>query len=162
MAYEQIEQHLLALGIAVLGGGTHAATPDDDPVWRQIGPQQGAYVPSVVRWLVARFGGFAFPEGGYYFDPHLDKDVEVGWFLRHEELLETFAATRDSLPADILPITNDGGDNHLAVGIGPMNAGIVYVHIHDAPTDKNLYWASDSIEAFLCLLHGERADRHAS
>lgn len=153
MAYEDIEKHLVELGVAPFSQGRQV--PVEDEVWSQVGPQAGAHVPKVVRWLFTRFGGFDFPDGVFYFDPRYQKDVMVGWFFDEEELLQTFEDTRDALPADVVPISNDGGDNHLAVGVGSRNSGIVYFHVHDAPVDAQLYIVSDSIEQFLASLHRE-------
>lgn len=153
MAYEDIEQHLLGLGITPLGAGGHV--PVGGEVWGEVGSQDGAHVPEVVRWLFHRFGGSRFPEGAFYHDPRYKVDVMLGWLLDESEILETFEATRDALPDDVVPISNDGADNHLAVGTGPGNRGVVYFHVHDAPLDANLYVVDDSIEHFLASLHRE-------
>ncbi len=153
MAYEEIEQHLLELGIAPLDAGGHV--PVGEGVWGEVGPQGGGHVPEVVRWLFRRFGGSRFPEGAFYHDPRYGQDVMLGWLLDESELLEVFEATRGALPDDVVPISNDGADNHLAVGVGPENHGVVYFHVHDAPLDANLYVVDDSAEHFLASLHRE-------
>jgi hypothetical protein len=153
VGYEQIEAHLTDLGAAPLGG--RAAGPMDEGVWPEIGERTGGDAPEALLWLSRRFDGFRFPDGAFYHDPRYERDVMVGWFLDGTELLETFEDTRDSLPDDVVPIANDGGDNHLAVGVGARNAGKVYYHIHDAPTDSRLYPLSDSIDDFLMSLHRE-------
>lgn len=153
MGYEQIEVHLADLGAAPLG--SRAVGPMDERVWREIGERTGGDAPETLLRLSRRFDGFRFLGGAFYRDLRYNRDVMVGWFLDGTELLETFEDTRDSLPEDVVPITNDGGDNHVAVGVGPRNAGKVYFHIHDAPTDSRLYLLSDSIEEFLMSLHRE-------
>lgn len=153
MAYEQIEAHLVELGVAPLGN--RASAPMNDRVWREIGDRTGGKVPEVLSWMSQRFDGFRFPNGAFYHDPRYGQDVMVGWFLDRVGLLETFEDTREALPHDIVPIGNDGSDNHLAIGVGPCNSGIAYFHIHDAPTDSRLYLVSASIEQFLLSLHRE-------
>jgi hypothetical protein len=153
VAFEEIEKHLVDLGVEPLGGGGHV--PVGDEVWGEVAPQGGAHVPEVLRRLFARFGGFRFPEGALYHDPRYGGDVMVGWFLDGQEMLEAFEDTRDALPENVVPVSNDGGDNHLAVGVGPDNSGVVYFHVHDAPAGSNLYVVDDSVEHFLASLHRE-------
>ncbi len=154
MSYENIEKHFQDLGIKPVKGSN---VPVDDAVWNQIAPQGGAHVPKVVRWLLTHFAGNTFFEDVFYFNPRRQKDVLFGdWFLDQTELLETFEWTREVLPDDVVPISDDGGNNHLAVGVGAENSGGVYVHIHDALLDRHLYVVDDSIEHFLISLHREQ------
>jgi hypothetical protein len=153
MAFAHIEKHLLAIGIAPLGNEGYV--PMRDEVWDQLGPNGGAYVPSVIRWLAARFGGFCFPGGVFYFDPHCQADAMIGWFFDERELLDVFEWTRETLPDDVVPISDDGGDNHLAIGVGEANAGVVYFHKHDALLGEHLDVVHPSIEDFLMSLHRE-------
>ncbi|MGW4057783.1 SMI1/KNR4 family protein [Amycolatopsis sp. NPDC004747] len=156
MEYEQIEAHLADLGITSLGDS--APAPTDKQVWREISERTGGETPDMLSRLSQRYNGFRFPNGAFYHDPCYGHDVMVGWFLDSAELLQTFEDTRDTLPDDVVPIANDGSDNHLAIGVGPSNSGVIYFHIHDAPTDSHLYRLSDSVEHFLLSLHREDGD----
>jgi hypothetical protein len=153
MRYEEIENHLIELGIEPLTAEGYV--PFGDEVWSRVAPQSGAYVPDAVRKLCARFGGFGFADGAFYHDPESGSDQMAGWFLDGPEMLEAFDAYGEVLPEGVVPITNDGMDNHLALGVGPSNSGVVYFHIHDAPLDEHLYVVNDSVEDFLMSLHRE-------
>lgn len=151
--FADLEQHLLSLRLRPLRGEHFAPTSDE--VWSRLSPGGNAHVPEVVRWFTSRFGGCLFDEGAFYFDPKVKRDVMVGWFLEEKELLSALEAYSESLPADVVLLTNDGGDNHLAVGVGAANSGVVYFHLHDAPLDRNLYVIDESIEHFFRALHRE-------
>jgi hypothetical protein len=153
MQYEDIERHLTELGIEPFSPKGYA--PVGDEVWGRVAPQSGAHVPEVARRLFARFGGSHFPEGVFYHDPEDGGDAALGWFLGGPDMLQAFDAYGEVLPEDVVPITNDGMDNHLALGVGPSNSGVVYFHIHDAPLDEHLYVVNDSVEDFLMSLHRE-------
>lgn len=152
MAFEDIERHLVALGISPCTAGGFSCV--DDALWREVAPG-GAHVPDGLRWFFSRFGGSSFPGGVFYVDPRYGEDVMVGWFLDEAELRDAFESTRDDLPDDVVPIANDGGDNHLAAGVGPANSGVVYFRVHDAPLDRRLYIIDASFERFLRSLHRE-------
>lgn len=153
MAYEAIEKHLVEIGIAPLGGGEF--TPIGGGIWDELELPEGARMPEVIQWFFERFGGSRFPEGVFYDDPKYGRDVMVGWFLDESELRDAWEATREELPADVVPIANDGGDNHVAIGVGAGNGGVVYFHVHDAPEGANLYEIDRSAEHFLASLHRE-------
>lgn len=153
MRYEDIENHLVGLGIEPLTPQGYVQVGDE--VWGRVAPEAGAHVPDVIRKLYERFGGFRFPEGAFYYDPEVGGDVMAGWFLDGPEILDAAEAYGEVLPEDVLPISNDGMDNHLALGVGPRNSGVVYYHVHDAPLDEQLYVVNDSVEDFLMSLHLE-------
>lgn len=150
MAFEDLEAHLVSLGIAPLGERFEPIPPE---VWQAIEAEAGGAFPDVVRWLFARFGGFSFAGGVFYFDPRQQAEEMVGWFLGAAELASEFEWTRESLPPDLVPLVDDGAGNFVCVGVGPGNAGTVWFYLHDAPTDRRLYPIADSIEGFLRSLH---------
>ncbi len=153
MTYENIDQHLRAIGLERKDQPSRARVGDE--VWASIAAQVGAPIPGLLRWLFDRLDAFEFSESIFYLDPRYRADVMVGWFFDGDELPETFEDTRDALPVDILPISDDGGGNHLAVGLGEKNAERVYFHIHDSPLGEHLYLINDSLEQFLLSLHKE-------
>lgn len=71
----------------------------------------------------------------------------------HRWLIGGIHASKETTTEVLL--SNDGGDNHLAVGVGPANSGVVYFYLHDAPLDRNLYVIDESFEHFLGALHRE-------
>jgi SMI1-KNR4 cell-wall len=152
MAYDDIEAHLSALGIVPL---TDLFEPIGEDTWRAIETASGGEFPEVVRWLFDRFGGFRFDESVYYHDHRRQAKALVGWFLDGVELTEAYESTRASLPANIVPLANDGNDNFVCVGVGPDNAGTVSFYLHDLPTERRHYRLSDSMENFLRALHRE-------
>lgn len=151
--FTDLERHLLSLGVAPLRGDHFV--PTSAGVWARLKLPPDARVPEALRWFVARFGGCKFRGGAFYLDAKAGGDVMVGWFLDEEKLVSTCEAYRESLPAEVVLLSNDGGDNHLAVGVGPANSGVVYFHLHDAPLDRNLYVIDESFEHFLGALHRE-------
>jgi hypothetical protein len=152
MAFDDIEAHLSALGIAPL---TDLFEPIGEDTWRAIEAASGGQFPEVVRWLFDRFGGFRFNETVYYHDHRRQAKALIGWFLDAVELTEAYEATRASLPPNIVPLANDGYDNLVCVGIGHDNAGTVSFYLHDLPTERRHYRLSESIENFLRSLHRE-------
>src|SRR5262245_46165828 len=154
MAFEDLEAHLIAIGISpphnpFKPDEVAVWKPIDASVWKPIEVEAGSAFPDVVRWLFARFGSFSFrPMGAYYFDPRYRSDVMLGWFLDAKELADVFEYTRENTPRDVVPLFNDGGDNFVCVRVGE-GAGDVWFSIHDAPLDKRLYKIHDSIETFL-------------
>ena len=145
MRYEALEQHLRSLGAAT-------GEPVDDAVWRELGPDGGAYVPDVLRWLFGRFAGSGLACAGYA-DPTTGRDVPFGFLLGPDALLSVHGDTREVLPDDVVPIEDDSSGNHLAVGVGRANAGQVFCYVHDAFLDENLYRVHDALEPFLFALH---------
>jgi len=115
----------------------------------------GRHVPDSVRRFFARYGGASFSQGIFFYDSRARKDAMFGWFMDATEMIEAFNDTRGVLPDDVVPIANDGADNHVSVGVGPANAGVVYFHVHDAPLDDNLYVLAGSFQQFLRSLHPE-------
>lgn len=152
MAFEDIEAHLFALGIAPL---TEQFEPIDIETWQGIEAASGGEFPEVVRWMFMRFGGFRFNESAYYYDRRRHTKAMIGWFLDGPELIEAFESTRASLPPDIVPLANDGSDNFVCVGVGGDSAGVVSFYLHDLPAGRRHYQLADSVEDFLQSLHRE-------
>lgn len=149
--FSSVEQHLLSLGIAPLRGQDFVGFGDE--VWDRLGLSAKARIPDVVRRVAARFGGFKFRGGARWLHPRKKREVLLGWFLDGAGLVTEQADYQEALPRDVVLLENDGGDNHLAVGVGPANHGKVYVHVHDAPRNRNLELVDESIEHFLLSLH---------
>jgi hypothetical protein len=153
MAFAQIERHLLEIGIK-------RSTPVADAVQQQIESAIGFPLPPTMKWLLSRFGGFKLSGPVFYFDPRAGEDVMLGWFLGPDELLDAVDSFGEALPADVLAIANDGSDSLLCVGVGPVNAGVVFFYehgrgvVHDGP-DSPLYRVADSLGQFLLSLHRE-------
>jgi hypothetical protein len=152
MAFEDIEAHLFALGIAPL---TDQFEPIGAETWGAIEAASGGEFPEVVRWLFARFGGFRFDDSAYYLDRRRQTKALLGWFLDAAELTEAFEWTRVSMPHDMVPVANDGNNNFVCVGVGAENRGVVSFYIHNLPTDRRHYRLADSVEDFLHSLHRE-------
>ena len=150
MAFAELEQHLLDLGIAPLRG---EPDPVPEDVWRAIEEDAGGAFPEAARWWFGRFGGARFPEGDVVYPDPRSGDVTVGWLLDGDLLREAYDDTREVLPADVVPFSDDGAGNQLCVGIGDHNRGVVYFHIHDAPLDRALYTVAGDFERFLRSLH---------
>lgn len=150
MAYDDLERSLLALGIAPLSG---ASTPVTDEIWQAIEEDAGGEFPPAVRWWFARFGGARFPEGDVVYSDPRDGDVTAPLFLDGSELRDAYDDTREVLPADVVPFSDDGAGNRLCVGIGDDNRGRVFFHVHDAPLDRAVHLVDDDFEHFLRSLH---------
>lgn len=155
MAFADLEQHLRDLGF----------TPSDAPfspaldgTLDEIEDRSGGELPEVARWLLVRFTGASSATGAFYADPRYQTGVMLGWFLGRDELIDAFETTRERLPADVVPIANDGGDNYLCVGVGAGNAGAVSFLVHDAPDVPERpahYPIAPAIEPFLRGLYAE-------
>lgn len=152
MAFEDLEEHLVALGITPLDEELEPIGPE---IWQAIEAKVGGAFPDVVRWLFTRFGGFSFAQGAYYPDRRAGAEAMFGWFLAGAELIDTFESTRESMPEDVVAIANDGGDNLVCVGVRDDNRGVVSFYLHDAPIDRRLYRLAASVEDFLRSLHRE-------
>lgn len=150
MAFEDLEEHLAELGIAPLDDEFASIDPR---TWQSIEARAGGAFPAVVRWLFTRYGGFSFEHGAYYPDKHADTEAMFGWFVGGAELADSFESTRESMPRDVVPIANDGGDNFVCVGVGDGNRGQVSFYLHDAPDGQQLYPLAKSVEDFLHSLH---------
>jgi hypothetical protein len=150
MAFEDIEAHLFALGIAPL---SDQFEPIAAETWGAIEAASGGAFPEVVRWLFTRFGGFRFDDSAYYNDRRRQTKAIIGWFLDAAELTEAFEWTRASMPHNMVPLANDGNNNFVCVGVGAEHAGVVSFYLHDLPTDRRHYRLADSIEDFLRSLH---------
>lgn len=151
MAFEDLERHLIALGIAPTG---EAFAPIDADVVAAIERHAGGRFPDVMTWFFGRFGGSRFDDGALYVDPTGGEEVMIGWFLDGKELADAFEAFAEVLPPGVVPIADDGGDNMLCVGIGDDNRGTVYFHPHDRPRPAT-YQVAPAIEAFMHSLHRE-------
>lgn len=150
MAFDELEQHLRGLGIAPLTG---KATPITPEVWGAIEDDAGGRFPDVVRWCFERSPGAEFPDSDVVYSDPLVGEVSAPLFLDGDELRDAYDYTREALPADVVPISDDGSGNSLCVGIGDENRGVVYFYFHDAPLDRNLHVVTDDFEHFVRSLH---------
>jgi len=152
MAFEDLEAHLQALGIAPL---SDQFEPIADETWQAIEAAAGGAFPEVVRWLFTRFGGSRFDDSTYYNDRRRQSKALFGWFVDAAELTEAFERTRGSMPDDMVPLANDGHGNFVCVSLGPDNAGVVSFYLPRLSTDRRHYRLADSVEDFLRSLHRE-------
>jgi len=152
MAFEDLEAHLVALGIAPL---SDVFEPIADETRQAIEDATGGAFPEVVRWLFTRFGGSRFDDSTFYNDRRRHSKALFGWFLDAAELTEAFERTRGSMPDDMVPLANDGHGNFVCVGVGPDNAGVVSFYLPRLTTDRRYYRLADSVEDFLRSLHRE-------
>jgi len=146
MSHDTLERHLLDLGIQPTGPSLRATPPED------IEQRTGQALPDALRWLFTRFGGSRFPEGAFYFDRRYGQDVMIGWLLDRDEILDALDTWEDVLPANLVPIANDGGDNLLLVD----GEGAVWFHQHDKAEPP--YLVDESLEHFLGSLHREQQE----
>ena len=139
MSDDKLAAHLISLG------ATTRSSPLEDSTWQGLGLDP-AEIAHVARWLLDHFAGASFANGAAYTS---DDDDALGWLLDPAELIEAWEDTRECLPAALLPIENDGADNHLCVH---LQTGAVYQHVHDAPSTDHVEFLSDSLEEFLWSL----------
>jgi hypothetical protein len=152
MAFDDLEAHLSALGIAPF---SDQFEPIPDETWQTIEAATGGAFPDVVRWLFTRFGGSRFDDGTYYIDPRRHSKTLFGWFLDAAELTEAFDRTRGSMPDDMVPLANDGHGNFVCVDVGAENAGVVSFYLPRLSTERRYYRLADSVEDFLRSLRRE-------
>jgi SMI1-KNR4 cell-wall len=148
MDMELIAGHLADLGARAISDGNAGAA------WDDIAEQAGAEPAALVRQIWGRYDGFRFPQGVYYPDPENGGDTMLGWFLDSAELTEVYEDTRETLPPTLVPISNDGADNHVCIDIGSPAAPVSF-HVHDAPIGEQISALAGSFEEFLLSLHPE-------
>lgn len=141
---ELLERHLIDLGVQPTGDTLQPTPPE------VIEQRIGQALPRTLRWLFSRFGGSHFTEGAYYFDPRYQADVMVGWLLDRDKILQALDTWDGVLPANLVPIADDGGSNLLLVD----TEGRVWFHQHDKAEPP--YLVDDSLDHFLGALHRER------
>jgi SMI1/KNR4 family protein SUKH-1 len=148
MAFEQLEQHVVALGGVTPGEG-RVLRPFDEDQQDEIANLIDAPVPVSLRWWWSRFGGsIKFANPVVYIDPRTQEDILLGWFLGADEVKQALDDYSSALQPHRVPILDDGGGNLLVVDTD----GLVYEHAHDAPLDDNEYRIADSFEEFLLSL----------
>ncbi|MFL6107562.1 MAG: SMI1/KNR4 family protein [Marmoricola sp.] len=103
-----------------------------------------------LRWLVDNYAGASFSRL-----PGTEVDGEwryFGAFLTPDEMERIVAWTVDSLPRGLLPIEEDPAGNLIVVEVGMGGTGRVLEYVHDAPRDRNLTVAAESLEEFMLSL----------
>lgn len=108
-----------------VGGGSFV--PLNEEEISKVEEWLGSSLPSEYRVFLATFGECDFDGWASFSTDQLS--VSVGWFIG-EGLLKVIEGSLDWLPAQMVPIAEDGGGNTICLSLAGSDYGRVYFRYH--------------------------------